>query len=63
MIKLEIITSTSNILTPEGSDIATNGSHEARLWAALPLKGEGEALTIPQLSVCNGLRLETMEEA
>lgn len=35
----------SHVLTPEGSSIALNGSHEARVWAALPAKGEGEPMT------------------
>jgi phenylalanyl-tRNA synthetase alpha chain len=29
----------SHVLTPEGAQIALQGSHEARVWAALPLKG------------------------
>jgi phenylalanyl-tRNA synthetase alpha chain len=36
-------------LTPEGAQIAQEGSHEARVWAALPAKGEGEPFTEKQL--------------
>ncbi|KAG5339329.1 hypothetical protein C0989_004704 [Termitomyces sp. Mn162] len=35
----------SHVLTPEGSQIVELGSHEARVWAALPAKGEGSPLT------------------
>ncbi len=51
MITYEAITSTDYALTPEGSEIASRGSHEAVLWAALPAKGEGEPLSIPELKV------------
>lgn len=36
-------------LTPEGSQIAEQGSHEARVWAALPMKGEGSPFPIKDL--------------
>lgn len=36
-------------LTPEGQQIAELGSHEARVWAALPAKGSGPPLSIPEL--------------
>ncbi|CUA70087.1 phenylalanyl-tRNA synthetase alpha chain [Rhizoctonia solani] len=36
-------------LTPEGAQIAELGSHEARVWAALPAKGSGPALSIAEL--------------
>ncbi|CCM04785.1 uncharacterized protein FIBRA_06978 [Fibroporia radiculosa] len=39
----------SHVLTSEGSQIALQGSHEARVWAALPVKGEGAPLTPKQL--------------
>jgi phenylalanyl-tRNA synthetase alpha chain len=39
----------SNALTPEGVQITQEGSHEARVWAALPVRGEGEPLTVKQL--------------
>ena len=31
----------SHVLTAEGALLAQQGSHEARVWAALPLKGQG----------------------
>ncbi|KAL0577077.1 Phenylalanyl-tRNA synthetase, beta subunit, cytoplasmic [Marasmius crinis-equi] len=39
----------SYALTPEGSQIAKEGSHEARVWSALPLKGQGTPVTPVQL--------------
>ncbi|KAH7105582.1 tRNA synthetases class II core domain (F)-domain-containing protein [Auriculariales sp. MPI-PUGE-AT-0066] len=36
-------------LTGEGQDIVQNGSHEARVWAALPVEGEAPALTAIEL--------------
>ncbi|PCH41234.1 hypothetical protein WOLCODRAFT_137263 [Wolfiporia cocos MD-104 SS10] len=39
----------SHVLTPEGAHIALQGSHEARVWAALPAKGETKPLTPKQL--------------
>ena len=39
----------SHVLTAEGASIALNGSHEARVWAAVPAKGEGEPITPKQL--------------
>lgn len=51
MINFEIINTTSSSLTPEGMEIATNGSHEARVWAALPLKGQSEPMTVPEIQV------------
>ena len=36
-------------LSAEGAQLAERGSHEARVWNALPMKGEGKGLTIPQL--------------
>jgi phenylalanyl-tRNA synthetase alpha chain len=64
MITYESITSTDYILTPEGSEIASRGSHEAVLWAALPVKGEGEPLGIPELKVSgNTLRMMVIQSA
>lgn len=40
---------TSHVLTAEGSSIAMNGSHEARVWAALPTKGQGKPITPKEL--------------
>ena len=39
----------SHVLTPEGAQIAVQGSHEARVWQALPHKGEGSPMTPKQL--------------
>ncbi|KAK1229512.1 Phenylalanyl-tRNA synthetase, beta subunit, cytoplasmic [Marasmius sp. AFHP31] len=39
----------SYALTPEGSQIAKEGSHEARVWSALPLKGQGKPVTPVEL--------------
>ncbi|KAF7790853.1 hypothetical protein EIP86_001810 [Pleurotus ostreatoroseus] len=39
----------THVLTAEGSSIALNGSHEARVWAALPLKGQGQSVTTKEL--------------
>jgi len=51
MVETHIINTTTSVLTPEGVEIATNGSHEARVWSVLPLKGQGEPMTIPELQV------------
>ena len=39
----------SHVLTSEGSQIAQEGSHEARVWAALPAKGEGGPVSAKEL--------------
>ena len=39
----------SHVLTSEGAQCVLEGSHEARVWAALPPKGEGKPLTAPEL--------------
>lgn len=49
MITYEAHEVLSHILTPEGSQIVSEGSHEARVWAALPAKGEGQPMTPQQL--------------
>jgi phenylalanyl-tRNA synthetase alpha chain len=49
MIKFDAHENVAHILTPEGTQIVTEGSHEARVWAALPTKGEGAPLTPAQL--------------
>lgn len=51
MIEYNQITTTSFILTEEGNTIASEGSHEVRVWSALSKKGEGEPIGIPQLQV------------
>ncbi|KAF8640129.1 hypothetical protein AX17_001365 [Amanita inopinata Kibby_2008] len=37
------------VLTPEGAQIARDGSHEARVWSAVPARGQGVPLTPVQL--------------
>ncbi|KZW04115.1 hypothetical protein EXIGLDRAFT_663554 [Exidia glandulosa HHB12029] len=44
MIKYTTQETLMHELTPEGNDLADNGSHEARVWAAVPSKGQGEPL-------------------
>ncbi|KAF6762347.1 phenylalanine-tRNA ligase [Ephemerocybe angulata] len=39
----------SHALTAEGAQIANEGSHEARVWSVLPLKGQGEPINPGQL--------------
>ncbi|KAK0206376.1 phenylalanine-tRNA ligase [Desarmillaria ectypa] len=48
MIKYETCEVFTHVLTPEGASIAKKGSHEARVWSALPVKGWGTPVT-PQL--------------
>lgn len=36
-------------LTQEGAQIAREGSHEARVWAVLPAKGQGSPMAIKEL--------------
>lgn len=49
MIKYDSHEVLSYILSPEGAQIAREGSHEARVWAALPTKGQGAPMTAIQL--------------
>lgn len=49
MITYETHEISSHVLSPEGAQIALEGSHEARVWAALPLKGEGRPITPAEL--------------
>ena len=39
----------SHVPTSEGAQILKDGSHEARVWSALPLKGQGVPVTRSQL--------------
>jgi hypothetical protein len=45
MIKYTTHETLSHVLTPEGAQCVLEGSHESRVWAALPAKGEGKPLT------------------
>ena len=49
MVTIEFHETLSHVLTQEGAQIALEGSHEARVWNALPMKGEGNPLTVQQL--------------
>ena len=51
MVTYTQIATTSFVTTPEGSGVAANGSHEYRVWAALPVKGQGEPLGVVELRV------------
>jgi len=44
----------SHVPTSEGSQVLKDGSHEARVWSALPTKGLGTPLTPDQLKKCVG---------
>lgn len=50
MVEYRQITTTSYALTEEGLGIAASGSHEYRVWGALPAKG-GEPVGVPELKV------------
>jgi phenylalanyl-tRNA synthetase alpha chain len=45
MVEYETQEVFSHVLTPEGSHIAKEGSHEARVWSVLPSKDEGAPVT------------------
>ena len=49
MVKYTTHETLSHVLTPEGAQCVLKGSHEYRVWAALPAKGEGKPLTAPEL--------------
>lgn len=49
MITYETHELLSHILTPEGAQIANEGSHEARVWSVLPEKGKGIPVSPAQL--------------
>ena len=49
MIHYESHETLSHALTPEGVQIAQQGSHEARVWAALPTKGAGSPVSPAEL--------------
>ncbi|KAI6047435.1 hypothetical protein EDC04DRAFT_2864505 [Pisolithus marmoratus] len=49
MIYYETQETSSHVLTPEGAQIVLEGSHEARVWAALPMRGEGEPVGVQDL--------------
>lgn len=49
MVTYETHEVVSHVLTAEGTQIAQEGSHEARVWSVLPLKGQGEPVNPGQL--------------
>jgi phenylalanyl-tRNA synthetase alpha chain len=49
MISYDTHETSSHTITPEGAQIALEGSHEARVWAALPAKGEGNPVGAQEL--------------
>lgn len=49
MITYETHEVVSHVLTAEGAQIANEGSHEARVWSALPMQGAGTPVTPDQL--------------
>jgi len=49
MVTIDFHDTLSYVLTQEGGQIALEGSHEARVWNALPMKGEDTPLTAQQL--------------
>lgn len=49
MIKFETHENVAHVSTLEGAQIISEGSHEARVWGALPAKGTGVPLTPAQL--------------
>nr|ODN92976.1 phenylalanine-tRNA ligase, alpha subunit [Cryptococcus depauperatus CBS 7855] len=54
MVTYKQITTTLYSLTPEGTTIIENGSHEYRVWSALPVEGQGEPLGVPELEKAVG---------
>lgn len=44
----------THVVTPEGSQIIADGSHEARVWSVLPPKGQGNPMTPVQLKKAVG---------
>ncbi|KAF9534187.1 phenylalanine-tRNA ligase [Crepidotus variabilis] len=54
MITYETHETVTHVLTPEGALILKDGSHEARVWNALPAKGQGEPMTAGALRVVVG---------
>ncbi|KAL7419069.1 Phenylalanyl-tRNA synthetase, beta subunit, cytoplasmic [Cryptotrichosporon argae] len=49
MVDSTQITTTTYVLTDEGVQIVASGSHEYRVWQALPTKGAGQPMTVPEL--------------
>jgi len=45
---------TTHVPTAEGAQIISDGSHEVRVWAALPEKGQGPPLSVVDLKKAVG---------
>ena len=54
MVTMDFHETLSHVLTQEGAQIALEGSHEARVWNALPVKGDGTPMTVQQLQQAVG---------
>lgn len=54
MVTIDFHETLSHVLTQEGAQIALEGSHEARVWGVLPMKGEGTPLTVQALQEAVG---------
>src|SRR6266403_118098 len=54
MVTIDFHETLSHVLTQEGTQIDLEGSHEARVWKALPTKGGGTPLTAQQLQQAVG---------
>ncbi|KAF8528964.1 tRNA synthetases class II core domain (F)-domain-containing protein [Hysterangium stoloniferum] len=54
MVSYTIQEEITHVLTAEGTQIAKEGSHEARVWAALPVKGDGTPLSKKDLQTIVG---------
>ncbi|EIW82318.1 hypothetical protein CONPUDRAFT_136833 [Coniophora puteana RWD-64-598 SS2] len=54
MITYETHETLSHALTEEGAQLSLTGSHEARVWAALPERGAGEPVAPQQLKTLVG---------
>ena len=54
MISYETHETLSHVATAEGEQIIRDGSHEARVWSALPIKDRGSPLTMEELKKAVG---------
>ena len=53
MVNYDTIEDEIWVLTEEGNEIADNGSHEAKVFEAIPTGKEGIAISELQVSVCS----------
>lgn len=54
MVTIDFHETLSHVLTQEGAQIVLRGSHEARVWGVLPMKGQGTPLTAKELQEAVG---------